>query len=121
MRGENPDFYCLPGVELVQKPNDKFDDISFSKGNGEFVERVYHAIVPFIANGKFIEFNFREFQVRKKDSLLSDKIKRIGRILPPYITKIQQRFALYMHRPGLPKIPKQAIFTQLETPPETKS
>ncbi|MDD5672935.1 MAG: hypothetical protein PHC61_02120 [Chitinivibrionales bacterium] len=108
VRNENPHLYCLPGYELTQKANGKIDNISFSQG--EFVEKGYHAIVPFIDNGKIIEFKFSEFEIRQKSSLPGASIKRIGRILPPYITKIQQRFALYLHRQGLPRIPDEAIF-----------
>lgn len=33
------------------------------------------------------------------------KTRRIGRLLPPYLTRLQQRYAAYLQRPGLPKIP----------------
>jgi len=100
-------LYCLPGYKLIQKENGKIDNVSFSQG--EYLEKGYHAIVPFIDNGEIVEFRFNEFEVRQKSSLITDKIKRIGRILPPHITKIQQRFALYLHRQGLPRIPDEAI------------
>jgi len=111
LRDDNPYLYCLPGCELIQKENGKIDNVSFSQG--EYVEKVYQAIVPFIDDGKIIEFKFGEFEMRQWNSLSTDQIRRIGRILPPYITKIQQRFALYLHRQGLPRIPDEAIF-----PPE---
>ncbi|MCK4798277.1 MAG: hypothetical protein KAT05_12925 [Spirochaetes bacterium] len=119
VRGDDINLYCLPGCELIQNDRGKIKNIHFHKGN--FLECVYHAIVPFIDNGKIIEFDFREFKVCPIKSLSTDKIKRIGRILHPYITKIQQRFAFYLHRQGLPRIPEDAIFSQPETPPETKS
>ena len=37
------------------------------------------------------------------------KDNRIGRLLPPYITRVQQKYAHYLQRQGLPRIPKQAI------------
>jgi len=34
------------------------------------------------------------------------KDRRIGRLLPPYLTRLQQRYSAYLQRPGLTKIPK---------------
>ena len=107
MRSENPLLYCLPGYELIQRENGKIDNISFSQG--EYLEKGYHAIVPFINNGKIVEFIFDKFEIRNLTTLSTEQFCRIGRLLPPYITKIQQRFALYLHRQGLPRIPKEAI------------
>jgi len=33
------------------------------------------------------------------------KDRRVGRLLDPYITQLQQRFALHFHRQGLPRLP----------------
>ncbi len=107
LRNSNPKLYCLPGKILIQKEsNGKIDGISFSQG--EFLEKNYHSIVPFIDKGKIIEFNFKEMEILTPEKLEEDGVIKIGRLLPPYITKIQQRFALYTQRLGLPKIPKQA-------------
>lgn len=108
LRNGNPFLYCLPGYELVQKDNGKIDNVSFSQG--EYLEKGHHAIVPFIDDGKIVQFEFGGLEMREWKALSTEKIKRIGRILPPYITKIQQRFALYLHRQGLPRIPDEAIF-----------
>lgn len=107
VRTTNPMLYCIPGDILVQNANGKIKDISFNKG--EFLEKNHHAIVPFIDDGKIIEFQFTGFVIRDVNSLKTDKISRIGRLLPPYITKIQQRYALYLQRQGLPRIPEAAI------------
>jgi hypothetical protein len=37
------------------------------------------------------------------------KDKRIGRLLPPYITRIQQLFGLYFQRIGLPRTPDEIL------------
>jgi len=108
VRTVNPMLYCIPGDILTQKANGKIDNISFN--NGEYLEKNHHAIVPFIDDGKIIEFKFTGFVMRDVNSLRTDKITRIGRLLPPYITKIQQRYALYLQRQGLPRIPDAAIF-----------
>lgn len=108
LREKDPFLYCLLGDELIQKTNGKIDNIHFSQG--QYLENVNQAILPFIDDGKIVEFKFSEFKVCQKSLLSTAQIKRIGRILPPYITKIQQRFALYLHRQGLPRIPDEAIF-----------
>ena len=48
-------------------------------------------------------------KVKKYDS--SFKAKRIGRILPPYITRIQQIVSAYIIREGLPAIPNDILAT----------
>ena len=39
------------------------------------------------------------------------KEERKGRLLPPYITRVQQRYALYLKRQALPKTPEAAVKT----------
>jgi len=34
---------------------------------------------------------------------------RIGRLLPPYLTRLQQRYSAYLQRPGLSRIPRAAL------------
>lgn len=103
-RDENPKLYCITGHELSQKDNGKIEGISFSKG--EYLEKSYQAIVAFIDGGKIVEFSFKDLEIKTWKDLEN---YRIGRLLPPYITKIQQRFSLYIQRQGLPKIPNEAI------------
>jgi len=72
---------------------------------GEFNEQHNQAIVLSI-QGKTYDFRFKDLELIKWDDL---KDKRIGRLLPPYITRIQQRYALYLQRQGLPRTPELAI------------
>ena len=37
------------------------------------------------------------------------KDQRIGRLLPPFITRVTQKYGLYIHRQGLPRLPKEVI------------
>lgn len=108
VRTDNPSLYCIPGYILTQNAKGKIENISFN--NGEYLEKNNHAIVPFIDDGKILEFKFSGFEIRDLNSLKTKQINRIGCLLPPYITKIQQRYALYIHRQGLPRIPDAAIF-----------
>jgi hypothetical protein len=84
------------------------DSIIFSikDGNGVFEEKVNHAFVAFIDNGKIIEFLFRDIKTKNWNDV---KDTRIGRLLPPYITRLQQKYAFYLQRQGLPAIPEKAI------------
>lgn len=56
--------------------------------------------------GRTINFSMKELG---KDSWQKLKGQRIGRLLPPYLTRVQQRYAAYLSRPGLPRIPLQAL------------
>jgi hypothetical protein len=104
------ELYCLKGRIIDEhKINKKQkDSINFSikDGNGVFEEKINHAFVAFIDDGKIIEFLFRDIKIKKWDEI---KAKRIGRLLPPYITRLQQKYSFYLQRQGLPAIPEKAI------------
>jgi len=102
----NPELYCLKGhVIKEERINSKEEDeIIFEKGN--FIEKSNNTYIPFIVDGKIIEFFFCEIKLKKWNSI---KSTRIGRLLPPYITKVQQRYSFYLQRQGLPAIPEKAI------------
>jgi hypothetical protein len=53
-----------------------------------------------------VVFSMKELEKMKWAEL---KDKRIGRLLPPYLTRLQQRYASYLQRPGLSRIPREAI------------
>jgi len=101
---DNVELYCLKGRVFDENNINKKDGVPFIEG--QFIEKINHAIIPFIDDNKIIEFLFRDMKIKKFKAL---KNKRIGRLLPPYITRIQQRYALYLTRQGLPRIPKEAI------------
>lgn len=105
VREKSPKLFLLSGYILEQKQNGKIQNISFNQG--QYLEKPNHAVVAFLDGGKIIEFKFDEFSIRAWSGI---KTKRIGRLLPPYINKIQQRYSLYMQRQGLSRIPDAAIF-----------
>jgi len=96
------DVYCIKGNVV---PKDK-ENNNFNKKMGQFDETINKAVIPFIDNGKRIDFSFKDIISIK---FIDVKGQRIGRLLPPHITRIQQRFALYLQRQGLPRIPVEAI------------
>ena len=108
LRDKDPnkvELYCLKGRIVDESRIKNKDDIVVA--NGQFIEKVNNSIVPFLDDGKIIEFLFRDIKQKKWKDL---KSIRKGRLLPPYINRIQQRYALYMQRQGLPRIPDAAIF-----------
>lgn len=97
-------LYCLKGTPFKENKINKSENYVLRKG--QFRERADHAIVPFVHDGKLMEFLFKDLLLKTWGEL---KAKRIGRLLPPYITHIQQRYALYLQRAGLPRIPESAL------------
>lgn len=101
----NKKMYLLSG-EIVDETKINTEDtnrITFE--SGEFIEKNYCCFVAFI-NGNILEFSFKELEVRSWNEI---SFQRIGRLLPPFITKIQQKYSAYLQRQGLPSIPKEAI------------
>ncbi len=105
-RKSNPELYCIKGKiineDSINSNND--DEISFKKGS--FIEKANKTYAPFLVDGKIIEFTFNDIKINKWNNIKND---RVGRILPPYITAIQQKYAFYLQRQGLPAIPEKAI------------
>lgn len=115
-----PDCDCVPRngeadeVELYCVEGKRIGDAELRKKyqGGHFDERVWESVAFSIHEGKSIRFDFRKLRIEKYARL---KEGRIGRLLHPYLTRIQQRYALYLQRQGLPRIPKEAI------PPEPEA
>ncbi len=105
-RKSNPELYCIKGKiineDSINSNND--DEISFKKGS--FIEKANKTYAPFLVDGKIIEFTFNDIKIKKWNNIKND---RVGRILPPYITAIQQKYAFYLQRQGLPAIPEKAF------------
>lgn len=106
----NPTLYCLE-CEII-----KDNDVKIEKGS--IIERKDSIIIPFVYKGKILKINLNKIIIFQwKQQLFSKNGKeqrnfnetRVGRILPPYITAIQQKYAFYLQRQGLPAIPEKAI------------
>lgn len=77
------------------------NSIFFRKGT--ILERDDKVIVGCVAGEQAIKFGM-DLVIREFEEL---KDKRIGRILPPYITKIQQKCAANMVREGVTPLPRE--------------
>ena len=110
-----PDCDCIP------KGNDKLDnlDLYLLKGNsrtfadldyddeyGLIPEQDNEAIIFPVHDGKALCFKFRKIHTKKFKEI---KTKRIGRLLPPFLTRLQQRYSSYLQRPGLSRLPSAAF------------
>ena len=94
------DLYCIQGKRL--KPG----DVRRLFKNGHFEERIFQSIVFAVADGKSILFDFRKLAVMKYSDV---KAQRVGRLLHPYVTRVQQRYTMYAQRQALPRIPEAAV------------
>lgn len=102
---EKKDLYLLKGtvVDESRINTGADDEIVFSQGG--FHEKINNCYVAFV-DGKILCFSLRKLYIKKWNEI---KESRCGRLLLPYITKIQQKYSSYIQRQGLPSIPNQAI------------
>ncbi len=68
-----------------------------------------------IVKGKAITFQFKELSQKTWREVSSN---RIGRLLPPHITRIQEKYVSYLRRTALPRLPSEAIPTQPTSDPD---
>ncbi len=88
----------------------KLSDIQVAKlylpGDGHFSETIGCAIVGPLYENKFYRIDFGKVDVVESNQW---KEKKVGRILPPVINHITERYSLYVQRQALPRIPKEII------------
>jgi hypothetical protein len=81
-------------------------DLRFSKKTGTFNDTDLEFTIFPICNNKVIRFNFKQFTIQGFEYW---KQYRIGTLLPPFTTRLIQKFASFMQRQGLPRIPEEVI------------
>lgn len=81
------------------------NSIFFRKGT--ILERDDKVIIGCVAGTQAIQFDMDLEILGFKEW----KDKRIGRVLPPYITKIQQKCAVNMVREGVTPLPKELFMS----------
>lgn len=99
---DDPELYLLKGSALGAAAVEK----RLERDHGLFSERDDEAIVFAIHEGRTVSFKLKEMRTKKWSEV---KDKRVGRLLPPFSTRVQQRYAAYLQRPGIPKIPLAAM------------
>lgn len=97
-------LYLLKGVKESKGPANIAN--IFNETYGIFLEKDSYTYLFPIADGKLIRFNF-------DDLILADwadyKDDRIGKVISPYVVKVQQKYSAYLQRQGLNKIPKASL------------
>ena len=100
------ELYCVEGEAM------RDSELRRQYQEGQFPEKIWESVAFAVYERRSVRFNFGKFRVEKYSDLRN---QRIGRLLHPYLTRIQQRYALYLQRQGLPRIPKEAIPPDPET------
>jgi hypothetical protein len=95
-------LYLLRGSKLSVTQQSKTENRQY----GRLDERDVEAILFPIHEGKSVSFQFAEIVARPWSEM---KSLRIGRVLPPYLTRLQERFSAYFQRPGLNRYPDMAF------------
>jgi len=95
-------MYLLTCTQITGKKSAEL----YNTKDGHFNEIVGCAIVGPLYKGKIYQINFKTIEIVKFDDL---KEKKVGRILPPVINHITERYSLYVQRQALPRIPKEII------------
>lgn len=101
-RDGNNKIYLIKGDKVKDK---EIQNGLFNDKYGNFNEQSNFVIVGPI-DGFFFRFKFKDIVI---EDFEKKKDKRIGRLLPPFITRVTQKYGLYIHRQGLPRIPKEVI------------
>jgi hypothetical protein len=103
-------------IQLYLIRGDKVTDSKFHKSfNSElgcFNEKDTTGTVFAMYDGVTVCFQFQDLRIEKWGAW---KDKRIGRLIPPYSTRLLQRFGAFIQRVGLARIPEQAVPKKSET------
>ncbi len=105
---DDVELYLLRGSKLSLAKEQK----DFNEDYGQFNEPHNQAMVFSMIDGKSYCFQFKDL-IKKTWSEL--KNNRIGRLLPPHIIRIQQKYALFLQRQGLPRTPELAVLLKEAT------
>lgn len=71
-------------------------------------EQDNEGIVVAMFDGKHVRFGFAA-DLKPEKWNAGWKAKRIGRLLPPFLTRLLERYASYSHRPGIPRVPSALV------------
>lgn len=95
-------IYLIKGEKVKEK---EIQNGLFNDKYGNFNEQSNFVIVGPI-DGFFFRFKFKDIVI---EDFEDKKDRRIGRLLPPFVTHVTQKYSLYIHRQGLSRLPKEVI------------
>jgi len=78
---------------------------------GNVQEQDNEGIVFAMYEGKHVRFGFAK-HLKVQAFNATYKANRIGRLLPPFLTRLLERYAAYSHRPGIPRVPSALLPAQ---------
>jgi len=96
------DLYLLKGRNLSST---KFKTDYYHKKYG-IIKKMTDEIIFGLDLKDIIQFHFKKLNILKYDEI---KNNRICRLLPPYITNLQQRYSSFIGRIGHPSLPKEVL------------
>ena len=105
---QNKDLYLLKGIPVDENRINSVETNAITFDSGNLIEKINQCYVAFV-EGRIIEFSLRDLVIKKWKDI---KEQRVGRLLPPYITKIQQKYSFYLQRQALPALPDSAIIVE---------
>ncbi|MFH0797162.1 MAG: hypothetical protein V2A65_08940 [Candidatus Omnitrophota bacterium] len=91
-------IYVICGTKV---PNANLKDLNYIESG--LIPKINEDFVWLLDGDGVVKFSFNEVEWWKFEE---NKGKRLCRLLPPYITNIQQRFSSYLGRFGVPRLPK---------------
>lgn len=96
---ENSDYvYLIEGSKLTADLAKK----CHSRKTG-FIEKIGVSLVFMLDGHDIVSFEFKKLEIKECNPTFKEK--RICRLLPPYITSIQQRYSTFLGRIGIPRLP----------------
>ena len=104
--GESEDeieLYLIKGRKISADTLKKIYDEEYKVDTG-FTPKVTNAFVFLLEGNDIIKFSFKKLSILKFSEM---KTYRICRLLSPYITRIQQRFASFIGRVGDIRLPEE--------------
>ena len=103
--------YTLDDIKNICRSSNKLNKLNYKfrkcrNSNfflfGDILEKKSEVIIACIADGKILKFAIGEICIKAFSDL---KELRIGRLLPPYITRVQQKCSQYIVREGVMPVP----------------
>jgi hypothetical protein len=96
------ELYLLEGSKLTQSQVGRIYDMQY----GLLRESDSQCIIFAMTAGTTVSFAFKTLKIETWGEW---KSKRIGRLMPPFLTRLQQRYSAYLQRPGLNRVPEHAL------------
>lgn len=105
IRKSTPKLYLLSCYEISGMPSSYAGkDKPIVPQGGQLVRWNNSFIMPYSIEAKTVEVDFSSLQV--VDAVAEWKDRRIGRLLPPFLTRLQELYSAHMVREGLPATPE---------------